>query len=60
MKLSACMHAWIGFDSFFLGCHQSESKHCYDVLRKSWDVLDDALATKEGQAQLRRTFTMCK
>ncbi|AQK57472.1 Putative serine peptidase S28 family protein [Zea mays] len=38
---------------------KSESKHCYDVLRKSWDVLDDALATKEGQAQLRRTFTMC-
>ncbi|KAG0528800.1 hypothetical protein BDA96_05G043900 [Sorghum bicolor] len=39
--------------------YKSESKNCYDVLRKSWDVLDDALATKEGQAQLRRTFNMC-
>nr|TKV99339.1 hypothetical protein SEVIR_8G036400v2 [Setaria viridis] len=38
---------------------KSESKHCYEVLRDSWAVLDSLLATKEGSALLKRTFNMC-
>ncbi|KAL6595556.1 hypothetical protein ACP70R_047896 [Stipagrostis hirtigluma subsp. patula] len=39
---------------------KSESQNCYEVLRKSWDEVDKALATDAGRAQLKRTFNMCK
>jgi lysosomal Pro-X carboxypeptidase len=39
---------------------QSESKHCYEVLRDSWAELDRLLATKEGRARMKSTFNMCK
>ncbi|TVU26845.1 hypothetical protein EJB05_29413, partial [Eragrostis curvula] len=35
---------------------KDESKNCYDVLRKSWNELDDALATEAGRAELNRKF----
>ncbi|CAL4995441.1 unnamed protein product [Urochloa decumbens] len=38
---------------------KSESKHCYEFLRKSWAVLDSLIATKEGMALLKSTFNMC-
>ncbi|GJN28270.1 hypothetical protein PR202_gb16375 [Eleusine coracana subsp. coracana] len=38
---------------------KSESENCYDVLRRSWDELDKALATDAGRAELNRKFKMC-
>ncbi|KAK3119786.1 hypothetical protein QOZ80_9AG0675150 [Eleusine coracana subsp. coracana] len=37
----------------------AESENCYDVLRRSWDELDNALATDAGRAELNRKFKMC-
>ncbi|CAN6362309.1 unnamed protein product [Urochloa humidicola] len=38
---------------------KSESKHCYEFLRRSWAVLDSLVASKEGSALLKSTFNMC-